>query len=88
MTVASRATFAGQCDRAAVKDIRDQLLEMRRRSWLAKEDLVLQDGKIGARRQRKSAYHVEAIRRAKRAIFGPWHLRFGSGLTAVRVMGF
>jgi CO/xanthine dehydrogenase Mo-binding subunit len=68
MTAASRATFCmGNAIRAAVKDIRDQLLEIAAAQLeAAKEDLVLQDGKIMVRgTSGKALTYVEAIRLSK-----------------------
>ena len=68
MTAASRATFCmGNAIRAAVKDIRDQLLDIAAAQLeAAKEDLVLQDGKIMVRgASGKALTYVEAIRLSK-----------------------
>src|SRR5262245_8365489 len=68
MTAASRATFCmGNAIRAAVKDIREQLLDIAAAQLeAAKDDLVLQDGKIMVRGAGgKSLSYIEVIRSSK-----------------------
>ena len=68
MTAASRSTFCmGTAIREAIKDIREQLLESAAAQLeAAKEDLVLQDGKIVVRGfSGKSVSYVDAIRFTK-----------------------
>lgn len=68
MTAASRATFCmGTAIREAIKDIRDQLVAAAATQLeAAKEDLVLQDGKIFVRGAAgKSVSYVETIRFTK-----------------------
>ncbi|MGH7824629.1 MAG: xanthine dehydrogenase family protein molybdopterin-binding subunit [Candidatus Binatia bacterium] len=68
MTAASRATFCmGTAIREAIKDIREQLLETAAGQLeAAKEDLVLQDGKIMVRGVTgKSVSYADAIRFTK-----------------------
>ncbi len=68
MTAASRATFCmGNAIREAVKDIREQLLDIAAAQIeAAKDDLVLQDGKIMVRGAGgKSLSYVEVIRLSK-----------------------
>ena len=68
MTAASRSTFCmGTAIREAIKDIREQLLEAAATQLeAAKEDLVLQDGKIVVRGfAGKSVSYVDAIRFTK-----------------------
>ena len=68
MTAASRATFCmGTAIREAIKDIREQLLEAAAAQLeAAKEDLLLQDGKIVVRGSAgKSVSYVDAIRFTK-----------------------
>jgi CO/xanthine dehydrogenase Mo-binding subunit len=68
MTAASRSTFCmGTAIREAIKDIREQLLEAAAAQLeAAKEDLVLQDGKIMVRGSAgKSVSYVDAIRFTK-----------------------
>jgi CO/xanthine dehydrogenase Mo-binding subunit len=68
MTAASRATFCmGTAIREAIKDIREQLLEAAAAQLeAAKEDLVLQDGKIAVRGfSGKAVSYVDAIRFTK-----------------------
>jgi CO/xanthine dehydrogenase Mo-binding subunit len=65
MTAASRATFCmGTAIREAIKDIREQLLEAAAAQLeAAKEDLILQDGKIVVRGfAGKSVSYIDAIR--------------------------
>jgi CO/xanthine dehydrogenase Mo-binding subunit len=68
MTAASRATFCmGNAIRAAVKDIREQLLDIAAAQLeAAKDDLVLQDGKVMVRGAGgKSLSYIEVIRSSK-----------------------
>jgi CO/xanthine dehydrogenase Mo-binding subunit len=68
MTAASRATFCmGNAIRAAVKDIREQLLDIAAAQLeAAKDDLVLQDGKVMVRGVGgKSLSYIEVIRASK-----------------------
>ena len=68
MTAASRSTFCmGTAIREAIKDIREQLLEAAATQLeAAKEDLLLQDGKIVVRGfAGKSVSYVDAIRFTK-----------------------
>ena len=68
MTAASRATFCmGNAIREAVKDIREQLLDIAAAQIeAAKDDLVLQDGKIMVRGAGgKSLSYIEVIRLSK-----------------------
>jgi CO/xanthine dehydrogenase Mo-binding subunit len=68
MTAASRSTFCmGTAIREAIKDIREQLVEAAAAQLeAAKEDLVLQDGKIMVRGSAgKSVSYVDAIRFTK-----------------------
>ena len=68
MTAASRSTFCmGTAIREAIKDIREQLLEAAAAQLeAAKEDLLLQDGKIMVRGSAgKSVSYVDAIRFTK-----------------------
>ena len=68
MTAASRATFCmGTAIREAIKDVREQLVEAAATQLeAAKEDLVLQDGKIVVRGfAGKSVSYVDAIRFTK-----------------------
>lgn len=68
MTAASRSTFCmGNAIRQAIKDIREQLFDIAATHLeAAKEDLVLQDGKIMVRGVAgKSLSYVDAIRQSK-----------------------
>ncbi|MBM2802314.1 MAG: Xanthine dehydrogenase family protein [Deltaproteobacteria bacterium] len=68
MTAASRSTFCmGNAIREAIKDIREQLFDIAATHLeAAKEDLVLQDGKIMVRGVAgKSLSYVDAIRQSK-----------------------
>jgi CO/xanthine dehydrogenase Mo-binding subunit len=68
MTAASRATFCmGNAIREAVKDIREQLLDIAAAQLeAAKDDLVLQEGKVMVRGAGgKSLSYIEVIRASK-----------------------
>jgi CO/xanthine dehydrogenase Mo-binding subunit len=83
MTAASRATFCmGNAIRAAVKDIREQLLDIAAAQLeAAKDDLVLQDGKIMVRGAGgRSLSYIEVIRLSKAAnLLGHGTFVSGSG---------
>ena len=83
MTAASRATFCmGNAIREAVKDIREQLLDIAATQLeAAKDDLVLQDGKIMVRGAGgKSLSYIEVIRLSKAAnLLGHGTFVSGSG---------